>query len=88
MTRKEHDVAALKCAGEQFVGGRAERSFDFDPTLLGKPFDVIEPTAADNSNTMSSHAGRYSVAGVLQRGFFRTDYGRQQGEAAARLGLR
>ena len=60
VTRKEYDLTAFKCAGEQVIRGSAEWSFDFNPTLLGKTLDVIEPTAADDSNSMSRHAGRYT----------------------------
>ena len=52
VARKENDVASGEFAGEQIVGGLAERRFDFHPFLVGETFDVVKPGAADDADVM------------------------------------
>jgi len=52
---KKDYVAPGEFAGEKIVRGRAKRSFDLDPFLVGEALDMIEPAAADDANFMFRH---------------------------------
>src|ERR1035438_1909295 len=60
MPGQEYDLAPRQLAGEKTVRGRAEGRLDIDPLLLGKAFDMIQPTATDDADTGLRHAGNYS----------------------------
>ena len=57
---QEHHLAPRQLAGQKTVRGRAEGRLDLDPLLAGEAFDMIQPAAADNANTILRHAHRYS----------------------------
>src|SRR5450432_384222 len=61
MAREKNNVAPGQFAGQQIVGGIAERSFDFYPLLVGEPFEIVKPGAADDADLMFCH-GKFLTA--------------------------
>lgn len=65
MARQKSHGAAFECACENFIGGVAEWSFDFDPFLVGKTLDVVQSASADNadgghgSDRLKAEAGEF-----------------------------
>src|SRR5664279_2987936 len=49
MAREKNHVTPGKFAGEQIVGGIAERRFDLHPFLVGEAFKVVKSGAADDA---------------------------------------
>ena len=56
--RKKNDLASGEFAGEEMVGWRTERGFDFNPFLAGQSFDLVKPAAADDPDAIIGHAAR------------------------------
>jgi hypothetical protein len=65
---KKNHIASRKFAGEKIIRGRAEGGFDLDPFLVRKTFNVIQPAAANNTDSITRH-GRFiqSVAAKGER---------------------
>lgn len=55
MARQENDFASRQFSREKFIGWRTERRLDLDPFLMGKALDMIQATAADNSDSVIRH---------------------------------
>lgn len=60
---KENDFTPGKFAREEIVGRNTKRSFYFNPLLFCKTFDVIQPAAADDSDSILLHRREYEKPG-------------------------
>ncbi len=62
---KDH-VTIGKFSGQKLVRRRTKRSPNLDPFLIREPFDMIQSTPADDTDTMCSHQG-YNSSRIIER---------------------
>src|SRR5258706_186052 len=62
MPGQKHHLASRQLPGQQLIRRRAKGSFDFDPLLLSKAFNMIQAAAADNADARLRHGPLYSIA--------------------------
>src|SRR5437773_10618682 len=65
---EEHHRPSGQFAGEETVGGFAERRCDVDPFLSRQSFDVIKPAAANDANSRVGHGFKWCVGSIPAAG--------------------